>query len=362
MATEHDIKKTAFIISKYLPIWNHLYAQAAKEKENFIQAVNQLDFNESDDNLWKKFGCLIDQYVPDNHIMLKRNGENLVPKKIPTSKTDITKDLPPQHEKIHISDKGDWYIGTKKIGERNIGIVSMGFLSFDESESKDARQKFISRFFELKKENNWKDIIFDFRGNTGGDAQVIKEIAERLAGSTLKYASRIEAVIPDKTDPYRHIFQEKNQDTEMYSFITDNQAERAAGNIYVLQDSWNASAAEGAIFMLTQLKDCKTIGEPTSGTFQSGATVSLNITPETELVIGTKYFEREDKKGNMIEEKKGMKPDIYTKSENAMKKALSTIKLKENIFLQAFSILAQITFNSSDKKKSSPFFKQNNQR
>ncbi len=362
MTTEHDIKKTALIISKYLPKWNHSQAQAEPEKEAFTKAVNKLDYTQNEEVLWQEFAHLIDQFVPDNHILLKRNGINLIPKKIPTSKVDIEKDLPQNHEKFKISDKGDWFISTKKIANQNVGIITIPFFAFSENEDQATREKFINRFFELKKENKWHDIIFDFRGNTGGDAQVLKEIAERLAGASLKYADRTETILPKETDPYHHIFQNKIQEAEMYSFITGDHHERANGNIYILQDGWNASASEGAIFMLKQLKNSYSIGEQTSGTYQSGATVSLPITSDIELVLGTKYMERLNQKGNIIEEKEGLKPDFPTDSKQAMKKAFSLIRTKNQTLIQAFSILAKIGDYLIKNKKHTPIKKKNNQR
>ena len=362
MTTEHDIKKVALIISKYLPKWNHIYAKSEQEKEAFVKAVNQLDYTQNEELLWNKFAHLINQFVPDNHILLKRNGQNIIPKKIPTSKVDIKMDLPLNYEKFEVSDKGDWFISTQKISNKNVGIVTIPFFAFSENETEGIRERFIKRFFELKKENNWQDIIFDFRGNTGGDAQVLKEIAERLAGSSLKYADRVEAIIPQETDPYHHIFQNKIQESEMYSFITGDQHERAKGNIYILQDGWNASASEGAIFMLKQLKNSYSIGEQTSGTYQSGATVSLQVAPNIELVIGTKYMERLDQKGNIIEEKKGFTPDFQVHSQQAMKKAFSLIRTKNLTLIRAFSILAKMRDYLSKNKNLKKIQKQNNQR
>ncbi len=362
MTEEHNIKKTALIISKYLPKWNHSQAQAEPEKEAFTKAVNQLDYTQNEEALWQEFAHLIDQFVPDNHILLKRKGINIIPKKIPTSKVDIEKDLPQNHEKFKISDKGNWVISTKKIATQNVGIVTIPFFAFSENEDETTRKKFINRFFELKKENKWHDIIFDFRGNTGGDAQVLKEIAERLAGTSLKYADRIEAIIPKESDPYHHIFQNKIQEAEMHSFISSDEAERAKGNIYILQDGWNASASEGAIFMLKQLKNAYSIGEQTSGTYQSGATVSLPVAPEIELVLGTKYMERLNQKGNIIEEKEGLKPDFPTDSKQAMKKAFSLIRMQNPALIRTFLILAKIGGHLIKNKKNHPIQNKNNQR
>ena len=362
MSIEHDIKKTALIIKKYLPKWNHSTAVCDLEKESFIRAVNQLDFQKEENDLWQDFANLIAEHVPDNHINLKRNGKNLVPKKVPNKRINTQNDIPENHEKFDMSEKGSWYIGTRKMNGQNIGIVTIAFLSYSENEKPDARKKFINRFFELKKEKNWKNIIFDLRGNTGGDAQVIKEITERMAGYTVKYADKTEVIIPNETDPYRHLFLKKHQESEIPSIITDEKTDRFSGSVYILQDGYNASASEGAIFMLKQLPKAKSIGEATSGTYQSGATVLLPVTEDTTLIMGTKYLERYDKKGNLIQEKKGMAPDIYTPASNAMARTLTLIKGRKNPFVQTLFLLSQLYSNLKKPKTRTGINNQNNQR
>ncbi len=363
MSIEHDIKKTAAIIKKYLPKWNHSTAVCDHEKESFIRAVNQLDFQKEKNALWQDFATLIAEHVPDNHINLKRNGKNLVPKKVPAKKTDVSKTIFPSAKAIPISDeKGNWYIDTKKIGNKSVGIITIPFFSYSDNEPDLARENFIRQFFQLKKENKWNNIIFDFRGNTGGDAAVMKEIAERMAGYTVKYADRTEAVIPNETDPYRHLFLKKHQESEIPSIITDDKTDRFSGPIYILQDGWNASATEGAIYMLKQLPNAKTIGEKTSGTYQNGATILLPVTEDTELIIGTKYLERWDKTGAIIEEKEGMKPDIATKAEKALSKALLSIKLRSPVLTQSLFVFSQLADSFLNHSKKHFSLKKNNQR
>ena len=114
--------------------------------------------------------------------------------------------------------------------------------------------------------------------------------------------------------------------------------------------------------MLKQLKNSYSIGEQTSGTYQSGATVSLQVAPNIELVIGTKYMERLDQKGNIIEEKKGFTPDFQVHSQQAMKKAFSLIRTKNLTLIRAFSILAKMRDYLSKNKNLKKIQKQNNQR
>ncbi|MBQ3035204.1 MAG: hypothetical protein IJD25_04030, partial [Alphaproteobacteria bacterium] len=133
-------------------------------------------------------------------------------------------------------------------------------------------------------------------------------------------------------------------------------------SVYILQDGYNASASEGAIFMLKQLPKTKSIGEATSGTYQSGATVLLPVTEDTTLIMGTKYLERYDKKGNLIQEKKGMAPDIYTPASNAMARTLTLIKGRKNPFVQTLFLLSQLYSNLKKPKTRTGINNQNNQR
>ena len=351
MTTEHDIKKTALIISKYLPIWNYSLANCADEKQVFDSHVRALDYQKDSAELWQDFADLIEKYVPDNHIELRVNGKNLVNKKIPTTRQDITKDVPQTHQAILISpDKGSWYIGTNTVGKKKIGVVTIPFLSYSEGEKEETRNQFVNTFFKMKKENNWAGIIFDFRGNTGGDADVIKQIAEQMGGKSVVYASKTEQIRPKQDDPYQHLF--KPQETQIISsIITDNNEDRFSGPIYVLQDGWNASAAEGAIYMLKQLNNVTTIGEKTSGTYQSGNVVSVNINENVELCIGTHYRERLDKKHQIIKEKDGMKADIPCPSNKAFKKALMQFKMGNNHLIRSFCLLSKL-FDLLPQKKS----------
>ena len=69
-----------------------------------------------------------------------------------------------------------------------------------------------------------------------------------------------------------------------------------------------------------------------------------------------------DKKGNLIQEKKGMAPDIYTPASNAMARTLTLIKGKKNPFIQTLFLLSQLYSNLKKPKTRTSINNQNNQR
>ena len=64
-----------------------------------------------------------------------------------------------------------------------------------------ARKQFVEDFFTAKQTQSWQSLIFDFRGNQGGDAELIKEIGERMCGKSLKYADYFEYITPKAQSP-----------------------------------------------------------------------------------------------------------------------------------------------------------------
>lgn len=198
--------------------------------------------------------------------------------------------------------------------------MSIPSFSGNIEDQQEQRRKFVETFFEQKKENKWQHIIFDFRGNTGGDSEIIKEIAERMSGEQVRYADKEELV--NTTAAHKKISEGYGLETETH--YTSQPGDKFTGSIYVLQDQYNASATEGAIFMLSQLPKAKTIGEKTAGCFAGGATTRLEM-PEGTLSIGTVYRERFDKEGQPIKEKEGMHPTLPCAYNKAFDKALDEI-------------------------------------
>ena len=325
------IQEYTTAIIENLPEWNHSgaqdNAQIQEEIRHFRDTTLQIDTSLNPDEQLQQLSDIIQKYVPDNHISIKDiNGKNLRQPPFTHKRENLStqelsnlgaKDVVP----IQVQEgKEPWIIGT--IPNTKTGVVSIPSFGGDIEEQVQKRKQFVDTFFQQKEKNRWQNIIFDFRGNTGGDSEIIKEIAERMSDSPIKYA--------DKSEKLNTVAAQKKR-KESHSLIDNlkdyqpaTQSDKFSGFVYILQDGYNASATEGAIYMLSQLPKSVTIGENTSGTFAGGATTSLPMSYGS-LVIGTEYRERYDKKGNKIKEKEGIHPDIQCSSEKAFSKALNII-------------------------------------
>lgn len=329
------IEQYVELIINNLPQFNYKKGAFQREKLFFQKEAFKISPTLSNEEQLTELGKIIKKYIPDNHINIITKEGAKVNRDIPHYQNNIAHQQNEGLKAFKISDKdgtnGSFYLGTKKIAGKNVGVVSIpSFFHNGTQEQDDNQQKFIDAFFKMKKEQNWNHIIFDFRGNFGGDATIIKEIAERLSGKEVFYSTTTKVITPYPLyQEHQKAFAEKEHTLEMPSFINKQQEGDAFnGEIYILQDRCNASSAEGAIFMLSQLKNVTTIGENTFGAFQGGATVELKM-PYGTLLIGTEYRERFSKRGEPILEKEGMKPNIFVASEKAFETAVARISALE---------------------------------
>ncbi len=316
-----------------LPEWNHSQAKndplVRSEIKAFKQATVFINRQKPFEEQLKKLAQIVALRIADNHITLKdKNNQPLIPfPPIQQNNLALNKErLPTPHfiKKITVQkNQPDWLIIS--LLDMQTGIVAIPSFGGDITTQTKARQDFITAFFEQKKQQNWQRIIFDFRGNTGGDSMIIKEIAERMSGKQIKYADKIELLNTLAGQKKQSEGYELPQEKTYSSLEPDD---KYSGRILILQDRYNASATEGAIYMLTQLENTTTIGENTAGTFKGGATTTLSL-PEGNLVIGTVYLERTDKNQTPVQEKKGLSPDIYCLSERAFETACLLIKNEE---------------------------------
>ncbi len=325
------IEQYVELIINNLPKFNYKKGAFQREKLSFKKEAFKIDATLSNEEQLTELGKIIEKHIPDNHINIITKEGAKVNRDIPLYQNNIAYQPNEMLTRFKISNKdginGCFYLGTKKIAGKNVGVVSIpSFFHNGTQEQDDNQQKFIDAFFKMKKEQKWTDIIFDFRGNYGGDATIIKEIAERLSGKEVFYSNTTKVITPYPLyQEHKKAFAEKEHTIDMPSFTKKQQEGDAFnGEIYILQDRCNASSAEGAIFMLSQLKNVTTIGENTFGAFQGGATVELKM-PYGSLLIGTEYRERFSKKGEPILEKEGIKPDIFVISEKAFETAVSRI-------------------------------------
>ncbi len=337
----------ALLIHNNLPEWNHSRAHLDRKiplmKNGFLTQAGKIDTHLSADEQLAKLGQIIKKYVPDNHINIRNGRGDLIFEKSEPEPLENTFNLA-YHSNDDLAQMGltnvsqmsicedefPWIIGTINTQTGNAGVVAIPSLAgtIDE-EAFQRRDVFVDRLFREKQKNNWNGIIFDLRGNTGGDAEVIEKIAERLSGLSIKYADYSEVISPKGLNmEQQHIVESKEHNLQDRDYI-DPRLPVFNGHVLVLQDSWNASATEGAIYMLTQMDNAETInvqtiGEATSGTFAGGCCVELPMSVG-HLIIGTEYRTRTGKDGHPIREKEGMRPDIHCDSDKAFNQAVAIL-------------------------------------
>ena len=145
-----------------------------------------------------------------------------------------------------------------------------------------------------------------------------------MCGKSLKYADYFEYITPkaQSQEQAQIISAQAYRRPETPQYISSAQ-DKFSGRIYVLQDRWCASASEGAIYMLSQMDNTTTIGEPTSGCFAGGACIRVPF-EVGYLKIGTEY-RRRSRAGSSINEKEGQFADIKVSSAQAYETALKEI-------------------------------------
>lgn len=335
------IQQYADFILNNLPEWNYSQAEQSEkvhlQKQTFSQAVSEIDETKEIDSQLKQLGKIIKDFVPDNHISLfDSQHRQLVAKKEPPysrkahnlaySSTENLQNLGIKEFKHYKIQKGHpkWMIATQLKGNVNIGIVAIPSFGGNAEMQVQSRKEFVSAFFEAKEKHKWQNIIFDFRGNSGGDAEVIKEIGERMSGKSLNYADLCEVIkAKPQNEKQAKILGQTYHIRPQTTQYQSQKGDKFRGNIYILQDRWCASATEGAIFMLSQIPKSKTIGEITSGTFAGGACTEIPF-EQGSLIIGTEYRKR-SRNGVEIKEKEGQFPDIEISSKEAYTKACQII-------------------------------------
>ena len=335
------INQYADFILNNLPEWNYSQAKQNEEvhnqKQTFAKAASEIDKTKEIDSQLKQLGKIIKDLVPDNHIALfDSHHRQLVEKKEPAysrraynlayRSSEALNDLEIKEFRHYKMQTGQpqWMMATQHIGGVSTGIIAIPSFGENYEEQINSRKEFTAAFFETKEKHKWQNIIFDFRGNSGGDAEIIKEIGERISGKSLNYADLCEIIKakPQNENQAKILGQTyhiRPQTTQYQS----QKGDKFRGNIYILQDAWCASATEGAIFMLSQIPKSQTIGESTSGTFAGGACVEIPF-EQGFLIIGTEYRKR-SRNGKAIKEKEGQLPDIETPSKEAYTKACEMI-------------------------------------
>ncbi|MBR1825473.1 MAG: hypothetical protein IJ770_02695 [Alphaproteobacteria bacterium] len=329
-----------------LPEWNHSEvssdADVARQKLNFAAKMTELkaslnEYNIQDEkSALRAMDLVIAQYVPDEHIEIVIDGEEHRAADEYISKSpELQYKIPPKENNNLINSGKTFHkqelftlvapskpdeianilVAEKQIGKRTVGIVAIDSFMIEYS-NKDVYDK-VDKIadYVLEQSKHWNDVIFDVRGNGGGDATIIKQIGERMADKKLEYADKIEVINPELAiqggPPDR--YEQKAGDKTF------------TGNVYVLQDKGNSSAGDGAIWMLRQMDNCITIGENTHGAFAGGDVKKHQMEVGT-LLLGNTYRERTMSDGTKVEEGKGFPPDVRCASQNAYEMAIVAIK------------------------------------
>lgn len=342
-------------ICSRLPEWNHSGAKydadVAKQKLNFATKMTELKTYLHENNITDKkqvlreMDLVIAKNVPDEHVrIIVADEEHRAAHQAISQDENLKYKIPPQENNNLInSDKtfhkkqlftliapskpdetANILVAEKQIGNRKVGIVAVDSFMIEYSNADELKKVDKIADYILEQSKNWNDVVFDFRGNGGGDASIIKQIGERMAGKKLEYADKIEVI--DKT------FADRGGPPEQYMQKASDKT--FTGNVYVLQDGGNSSAADGAIWMLRQMDNCTTIGENTFGAFAGGDVKKHKIEDGT-LLIGNTYRERYLADGTKIEEGKGIPPDTGCASKNAYDMAITLVK-KTN--MQTYSL------------------------
>ena len=364
-------------ICSRLPEWNHQNAgqnaEVAKQKLNFTAKMAELKNYLQENNITdkthvlRKMDLVIAKNVPDEHVKIIVAGEeHRAAHRAISQDENLRYKIPPQENNNLINSDNTFHkqqlftliapsepdeianilVAEKQIGNRTVGVVAVDSFVIEYSNPDELKKVDKIADYVLEQSKNWNDVVFDFRGNGGGDASIIKQIGERMSGKKLEYADKIEIIdkaLADREGPPEQYMQKASDKT-------------FTGNVYVLQDGGNSSAADGAIWMLRQMDNCTTIGENTFGAFAGGDVKKHKIEGGT-LLIGNTYRERHLPDGTKIEEGKGIPPDTECVSKNAYDMAITLIK-KTN--MQMYSLKkdkANSSVNSRNNLQSRLIFK-----
>ncbi len=332
-------------ICSRLPEWNHTEAgkdaEVARKKLDFAAKMTHLkaflhEKNITDEKqILRAMDLVIAKNVPDEHVKIVINGEEKRAAYQVIAQDDKLKYKIPLEDNHNLINSGKTFhkqqlftliapskpdetanilVAEKQIGKRTVGVVAIDSFVIEYSNADELKKVDKIADYVLEQSKHWDDVVFDIRGNGGGDASIIKQIGERMAAKKLEYADKMEII--DKA------LVERGGPPEQYMQKFGDKT--FTGNVYVLQDGGNSSAADGAIWMLRQMDNCKTIGENTFGAFAGGDVKQHKMEGGT-LFIGNTYRERSIN-GRKIEEGKGIPPDVKCASANAFDMAITLVK------------------------------------
>ena len=189
-----------------LPEWNNSGAEndpkIQEQKKIFSQEMSKLKKKEfvADNSILREIDYCIAKYVPDEHVSVRiqdekqRAGKELIAKdaalayKIPPSENNNL--VTSNNEKFAKSEsftlvapsdedkKSNILVATKEQNGQKIGVIAIDSFMIEMGNEQTREQVGKIADYVLQQSQNWDNIIFDFRGNGGGDSTIIKEIGE----------------------------------------------------------------------------------------------------------------------------------------------------------------------------------------
>ena len=322
----------------------------AKFKQRIVELYQQIQVPMPASDFLYQVIQTAHQYILDRHCIVGTGANWIGSKRAESAQADCGQNLMKSSERPHgyqiVKQKFDenntpmWEIGTLKQNNKNILLISIASSGYDYSY--EYWKEFITTFDSIYEGGqNWDKIILDVRGNVGGEDRAIYHIARRTYGNCLNPYKRCEikdTPLADYVYQTHGIFSRFNDGVkhcprrhfsgqnivlfdETQSYYAFNEKDGFQGEIDVLIDRHNGSAAESAYTLFYHHPKVRYIGENTFGQqqFQQG---QIHLPCGFLMRVGVTKLTYWDKEGENIE-CIGHKPDIVCNGQNALTVALT---------------------------------------
>lgn len=192
-------------------------------------------------------------------------------------------------------------------------------------------QKEIAEIFpKITGNKNYKNLIVDLRGNSGGGIEAAFEFGKYILNQetevgyfvTNRFNNKDFSELPiTKATTTDGFIEELKNGKGAKMVIPKSDNAQFLGKLYLLTDDKTASTCEPIVYVLKKSKRATIIGGNTAGAMLSAA--PFEISGKYKLVIPLADFYTFD---NVRLDQIGVSPNIETKPENALEKALELIK------------------------------------